>query len=514
MDKILPINDEPYIRTYTHHGFLHAIISSKDKVEQDENQAVVSVHVKDFGASDWKIQNDNLKYQIHENDRIHFYANRWNLGMNAAFWRECNPVDEIELTIHQQYYSGPWASINVFITDENQTDMIDRFRYCVQLGNYSKNGIYIMSKWIKPVEELSPNIANEDVSYYIPQLPLHLKLSKVDCKVYMEYTDNAGFHDKFIVAQEEQNITLGRIGFEICLGNNSYYEWTFANYVQLHYSEEVLPLDYMVNVQKNWKVYSCDYFFDYMKLTEKEITSEGLSTLDFIKKQINLNRYVLMNINDNIHFGITDKNGAYFHENLIYGYSDSDEILYTLSVSYGKIKATTLTYSEYESERNQKSGRFLYLLNYNPAYEGCPLSKNHLLQLYKEYRDGINISNYEPRKEQDMFGIHCIEYLTSQEGLKKLMNDSRISYLLLEHTKCNIDRLQYIFHKSFINEDQCNQMTQILENESHSLEIILKLALKVKYGGTAIEKDIQENIEDVYHYEREFITLIIKALSY
>lgn len=323
MKKILPINPNPYIRTYTHHGYHHAIISTSDKVSTGSHK-VAEVEAKNFNNYTWNIQNEDLQYVMGLNNKFTFYSNKWDTNMNIAFWRPCNASDEIEITIYQQTYSNVWASIGIFLTDKDRDIMTDKdSSYIIQCGNFSKDGLYYRINTEPHTTILSS-----------PTLPLNIKLIKKGNNISIQYYDN-NIRKKEVTIIDTTEQALERIGFAINLGCNSYYEWLFSNYINFYVNRTVsMPIDYLCNLHKNWALHTNDYFLDFNTETESEINSLGFSLIEYIKQMINLNRYVEILINDNIHTGTSDVTGPYFHQNLIFGY---DDILQQFHLLYYKV---------------------------------------------------------------------------------------------------------------------------------------------------------------------------------
>ena len=109
MKKKLVINSEPRIRSYTYHCFYHAIISGEDKV----SRIPAIVVTKDFSSYTWKEQMDQLDW-VREGDTITYQANKWNIGMNHCFYRECQEIDEINIQVDKQIYANAWGGYQCF----------------------------------------------------------------------------------------------------------------------------------------------------------------------------------------------------------------------------------------------------------------------------------------------------------------------------------------------------------------------------------------------------------------
>lgn len=506
MNKFLPINETSFMRTYTHHGFFHAVTNSAEKVSHNTNDAVAKVFLKDYCLHKWDIQNGQMNYDIDQEGNINAYANKWNLGMNLAFFRPCQQNDEIEITIYKQLYSNVRNSITLFLTNTNQDDMLDLDQYDIKIGNTSKNGVYDTTENI---------VETYDYLCRNPVLPLKLRLIKEENRIFVEYSDNELHCGKKLVKELENDCEYGKIGFAINLGNSSYYEWVFSNYIQLYSNlDKPMPIEYMFNIHKNWHSFTSNYFVDYIIITEKDVHKNGDSTIGFIERQIDSGWYVEVLLNDNLHIKGAEERTPFFHQNLIYGYDNEKKELYLLYYNNGKPLAAIMSYQDYLSERNVDPDRVFYCMKYNPGIEKYDLSKAHLLQVFKEYRDGINISYYEPDLENGYeFGLNCMRKLCTSEGLERVLYDMRISHLLYEHAMCNKERVQYLTAKGIICEEDCSEMINMLDIEMKNFSIIRNVAIKVMVGGKGQISDVDELMQESFDWEQKFTERIIATLE-
>lgn len=181
---------------------------------------------------------------------------------------------------------------------------------------------------------------------------------------------------------------------------------------------------------------------------------------------------------------------------------------------FGNAVFTTMSYQDFLSDRNRQVNPRIFILQYNPGYEEYKLSKRHLLQIYKEFRDGENISYYQPFYENGYkIGIKCYEYFCTQKGVQDLISDYRIGHFLYEHTLCNRDRVQYLCCKGYIEEEKRNEMVDILEKIMYESVCIRSIAMKHYMGGKINQEYVEHAILEIYENEKRFTSLIIKELE-
>ncbi len=412
--------------------------------------------------------------------------------MNVVFSRLCNTNDEIEISIHKQLNTNAWASIVVFFTDSTLCD--------IQMGNYSKDGLFYKIGSKSRISLLTN-----------PSFPLKLHLVRVGDDVKLIYNDANHMQQEILFDNNELNFTYEKIGFAVNMGCNAYYEWLFSNFINFRFNfESQISIDFLWNHYKNWNPHTNDYFIDYNMETEKYLQIMGFSVLDYIKMMINLNRYIETDINDNLHLRISDDHGPFFHQNLIYGYDDSEKKLYLLYYENGKVHNATMNYIDFLSERNNLSDRKLYVYKYDLGYEMHKLSSKFILQVFKEFRNSQNISYYESYYDQSFyFGLNALTSLLSDKGFAKLKSDIRISHLLYEHSICNRDRFEYLLYKKIIDEDFYKRIYDVARAGCDTSLILRNLILKMRFGGKVDDTIIKKFITQLIDIETQIADLVI-----
>lgn len=512
MKKILPIIENPYMRSYAHYAYPFSIIT-KPLVLQDNH--VASVRVKNFNNTIWKNYSEELSYKANNSNQLDFYSNKWNRNMNTVFIRPCNQNDSIEIEINKQLYTHPYANIKIFISLLSDSDFknaanktnLNNLDYGPTIGNYSKDGIYYS------VEYLHHEILKSN-----PVLPIKLKLIKDFKRVYIEYSsDNTSLEKKLLIELDKSFIdNKPKIGFSISLGNNSYYEWLFSNFINMSYNVNgQVRLDYITDPIKNWKPYSYNYYIDSNSYYEDELKLLGINTLDYIKQQININRYIELENNNNIHFNKDDSNGQYFHSDLIYGYDDEKQLLYIRYFDFGYLKQCTMTYSNFLSERNQKIAKIVFSHRFNPAYEAIPLTKQNIYQYFIEYLNGTHFTQINMRYPEDQvfIGLNCIKRLCEESSFEILVRDIRICFVLLERAKCNKDRIDFFFKLKWFSLEKYTKLNQVITNELREIEILQSILLRMKIKKTIVNETIANHINHIYDFEKDFTELLLESLT-
>ena len=503
MKRILPINPNPYFHSYTQHGYFHAITSSEDKVTNDINDPVAEIEVSDYEKYNWKNQRDRLNYNYIDG-KLRFFANKWNTGMNMAFLRKCKEFDELSVTIHKQLYSNAWSSITLFISSNTGHNITNMDSHDVVVGHFEKDGIFYS------VEKGIHNRLDDG-----RKKPITIKIIKRENDIYMSYYDNNFSSDSIFIHHLDNSDDEYSIGFAINLDNSIYHEWVFSNYIQLFARpKDIIPIDYIVNPHKDWCVHTSNTLIDYHRIKIDDIKVFNISTLEYIKRQIDLGNYIESEINDNLNFQVSDElKGKHFHQNLIYGYDDDKEIIYTLYYNQGQVSKGNITYKDYESERNNGGSKFLYMMKYNPCSEHFAINTKRIRQLYKEYNNSENISLYESFFQDGfMEGLSCYQYFTIGEGAERTKSDVRIVYLLYERANCNKDRIEYLYEIGALSSEKYKDLIRLIDYQIEELGMIKNLIIKQRMQGNKKTARIMDYLEKAFSYEKEFVNTMIDSL--
>lgn len=505
MKKILPINANPCMHSYTQHAYLHAIASSTDKVVYDLSDAVAEISVENYDSFKWSSKSDELTYSFSKERHMQFFTNKWNHGMNMAFWRDCKENDSIRFTIYKQLYSNAWSNISLFVTSKDTLDILQLNSYDIVAGNFAKDGIFH-----------SGDKGFHNRIHYGLKMPITICLTKEQDCVYIQYENDSFSSKKILVGTTNSAENEYYIGFSVDLRNSIYYEWMFSNYIQLFSrTTEIIPIDFIVNWHKDWCVHTANHLIDYNKVHIRDITTLHISLLDFVKQQIDINQYIEIELNDNMKVNIPDEQaGPHFHQNLIYGYSDEKELLYVLYFFQGNIRTAEVSYSDFESERNHNESRIIYMLRYCPCYEKFELSLPRLLNVYKEYKADTNISFFDSFYDDGYFvGSKCFRQYCDIALLEKTFWDIRFPHLLYERATCNLNRVEYLYFIKVISEADYERMAELLKKEQEMLLSARNAIFKWNISGKPSLSDLRTFMATAYEADEKFTDDIINCLS-
>jgi len=429
--------------------------------------------------------------------------------MNICFWRQCLEEDEIEIKIERQIYSNIWGAINIFVANSEQKDMLLDDEYIYRLGNFCKDGVY-----------LRINNRSKSIPKLKKKLPLVLKIVRQgDCfSSYCKWEENEVLLNTWKYTSE--NGFGLRIGFEVKLNDNAFFDWKFSNYIQIwgDLDKEGVKIDYMWNPKKNWYTYTTNYFLDYNVENNESIACYGVSRLEYVKRSIEANRYIELWINEDILDGVRRTQNGHFHQNLIYGYDDYREELYVLQYVNGYPKEQKMSFEMFESEENI-SDVFdkIVTISYNPDYAGFELSCDYIKIIMNDYLKSINTEltmRHLLKGVNVQHGIKILDSYLTDKGIIMVMEDFRISYLLYERTKCMQERIEYFYEKGIFDAKQYNMLIEKVDKACEITKSIKNLVVLnlVKKREKCKEK-IVYNIQKLKILEEDYIAQIIRYLS-
>lgn len=503
MKKVLSINRSPTFRTYTYHAYYHAIVTAPSRF----GDKVAQIRVTDFEKETWSKKVCELEISQKNNMLTFCSLNKFNQELNACYWRQLNSRDEIDITIEYQQYTNPWGAINIFVTDKNQKDMLEDDKFWFRIGQFCKDGIYARIDNIQQKLNLERKHEGEKVNFKL---------------VVANGCVCALVNGKEVLSKEYPNTVKEDdlcIGFEIKLNDNIYFPWLFSNYIQVYSNLNGTDehIDYFGRLRKNWNYYTSDYFLDYDRFTYDSISMLGISLLDFIKKNINQEKYIEVWINQKFLKNRWEykKQLNHFHQNLIYGYDDVREILYLVGYC-NRIPCTTeISYSDFCCEQNIDIGnRNLVVLTYNPdsvVFEFSPVYFKQILLQYLKSQNSYLAYGSQMSTQVKSFGLNVYEQLCTEKGLEVLFRDVRIIHFLVEHKKCMQERIDYLLHNDFLAGDFWLEGVEKILSLANNLEMIVllgkaKKSLKYRLHAKDILREMQE-------FERVYYCKLVDALE-
>ena len=503
--KILPINEETSLRTYTYYSYLDAMIHN----EYRTGDTRAKVRVLDYEKYEWSFFGDKLRMELQDGN-LNFIREGGSTSLNGILFRELMKQDKIELEILYQQYSQPWGSISIFISEEDVPEVTSFFPY--QIGNFCKTGCFVKDSngnQININRKLSPGD--------------RLVLKREGERITFGYrAGNTGEFSALHECEIEKQFGLRtlKIGIGVFLYDNVYYEWLYANHIQWRYHKEdrEIPFEFETSIERNWSYYIANYFVTYKTENLKMLRELKLEMKEYLKACLRDENYVELRM-DSFYLKGTAKcqQCHFFHACLIYGYNDEENVFYVLCVSQGKPFLSTISYEDFDLQAQQYHDDILLVSQkYDP--EGIPyeLKLEDLicgLRCYLEGRAAFDTGVLIPKGEC-AYGIDVYDRLIQENTLHRLMNDKRMGYLIYEHKECMYNRLKYVVERGLV-EDTLMQpvLRQMKEIRSKALEISDLVLMYLMRPMERFVVKVRTRLQELKEMEQKLYPILIKLLE-
>lgn len=470
MKKELPLNIAPKIRTYSYYAYPHSIISAKERIGEKAAKFII----KDFANYDWKISSPCLTRKGNQGEFEYISDNPYQCDLNGCIYRELKEDDYIQVFLEFQQYSLPWGAINLFITDEDNREMMDDEEYQCRFGYFNWQGLYLWNHG----KECAVDRTNNRLPLY---LLLHYKDNRIEayagkCETKLKRVGYFQWN-----RDDKHNY---KIGIQIKLNDNAYYNWLYSNFIQIScdITNTDRRLDYYYGVQKDWKWNAVHYFLNHREIDICLLRKYGC--LKYMKECINKGQYIELPV-DQYYVKDREEYGYYhhYHSNLIYGYDDKKKIfLMEGYTNHGVLVKTEISYRDlnYILKKKDKISYVTVIEYRHDGYRYWCYEK-YIVMMLREYLQGINssyhLTNLVPQTER-IYGVKVYQEFLSERGMEVFLKDKRISHLLYEHKVCMVERIRFMEYKKMICGDAAEQAIRKADSISRKMFNVRNLVVK------------------------------------
>lgn len=476
MKKELPINIDSKIRAYSYYAYPHCIISAEERV----GDMTAKIQMHDCEDKVWKSVSGDLTIQ-QDGDIYSFFAtNQYKENLNYCLYRNLEEEDFIHISILFQQYTNPWGAINLFVSDLDESELLlEDDKYLCRLGNFNQDGVYFRNNNIQ-LNPISNNINKTNI-----ELLLYYKAGVV--KGYA--SDDKGKLRKFYEAELSKGKGKNlKIGVQVKLRDNVYYQWLYMNYIQISFTNEYYAwrMDYFYGIIKEWRFSWVNYFLNSHEIKLKYVNRYG--SVKFLQENIDENKYIEVKLDQ---YNIDNRNEYmtehHLHQNLIYGYDNTKKVFLVLGFkNNGLLAKTEISYSAIKNQfEKRESVTDIFVVEYrqdsNPVQYNC----NYIIDMVKQYLKGENSGYYLNmvvyQQPTWIYGVKIYDEWLQGDGIVRVLEDTRVSHLLYEHKVLMKERFAYLFYKKNIhNEESEHILTELKEVEEIALSIrnrVIKMSL-------------------------------------
>ncbi len=519
MNKILEINEKPFLHGYSHTASFMSIVMGKVRFNQsDVSVSGLTWCYSDLDKKDFlsEIEEDNDKKKIlkqlppnvEKTDDIldmHFGKRNDIKSDSCYLFNTMEGLTGFEFKLNSMKEVCRWSMAGAEINEEGSNAHKNVFRAVFS----PMNVIRIMGE--KYGNGFSIEIKNNDECKY-------MKINISDKIEVLISTD--GHMWKNIYSCENYFADSARIGFFAWIGNDSFQDWFYSNYIQLHCSNDLecchdVKLNYYIPAFLNYRYNMSNPWLEQHYIPRDYIDSSN-GILDFVRFCLKRNKYLTLHLNekyvpDKWAYSITD----FEHESLIYGIDDEKKQLHLMGFNKNqKFEPYALSYNDFSlAYKNVFCNKDLVMLSYKIPDLACTLDIKRIVTFLNEYLLGTNSTYRETLMYDEMnwvFGIKVYDVMIN--NVKKL-RDKKIPYLISEHKKIMKERVRYLYNCNILTKVDFEELFEMATNVEELSQVLLMLCIKFKMTSKEkYEEKIATHILKLKEADKIFVERLIETL--
>lgn len=271
------------------------------------------------------------------------------------------------------------------------------------------------------------------------------------------------------------------------MAHKDFNAWFFSNYIQLEYNVDCNEINFLTCMICG----NCIYvpILDYRILDLEFLHTCRTDIIDFVINSIDMGYYITTYLDE---FFIPDrisyKKMHNRHDIMIFGYDSKEKLFkvvgYNCNRSYS---VSNISFSEfndaYINSISKKNDVILFKakdnLSYQPSFEFDIKNVKYLLEDYvKSYDTSDKLRMLNNPKSSYVYGIQAykeiIKYYKSEKSNEQC--DIRVPYLLWEHKKAMVSRIEYLSEKGYIEDSDrlLDMYTELRDTAQGIINMILK----------------------------------------
>jgi len=527
--KILPFNEDAPVKGYASHGYFSGILLDKEldgEVDAKFSNASITdsgnVSNVDWTSVDIGTDLNTGNTSIEE----HSIAIKAPIPRTSRFSDISAEQDSFRFVYKQmengafiarldyQTNSFVWAKAGIMLRDSIEPDS----KFVMLLATPSVNGIRVHYR--SEVGEDCKDISKRNVSF-----PVWFKIVRENetVRFYISNDEIVSTWELFSELQIKLNKSV-YAGFAVTSSENEYWDWYMNNYIHLVcnkslITETEISFDFYLGPRRDMNYQIYNPYIQSQCLTREMIQACFNSIHDLFVRAIEQTCYVHLSLDQ---YYVPDRvkymQKHYCHENLIIGYDLNDRIYHLAGYnSERKFKRSTITFEELEQAyKNNYTNDPVYFHSVYHSPGIFRLDETKIIKSLNDYVNALDVSvYYADHKNPDpkrAFGVNVYEYLISQ--IHNYKKDFRPYYILWEHKKMMVLRIEYLYKKGLI-ECTCYadllDMFQKIEEQANLLLMIHRKYIATKKD--VILDSIIERLNGIKKLECQAIEQLINQLN-
>jgi hypothetical protein len=289
------------------------------------------------------------------------------------------------------------------------------------------------------------------------------------------------------------------------------YSWFYSNYIQL----QVIPNEIC------WFNFISLFYEDnpalYLETLNKEtLVNNNVDVVSYITNAVNNGYYIETTVNEYYISGREAyKSFRLMHDILVYGYDESIQKLHIYGYgAQAQLVESTVTFDDFrqaflDTGKNQRINMVKKAENYRYQFDLIWVAKQikDFLRSRNTYND-LRIYGNPPTER--VFGLETYRYLIQYYQKNNGTLDIRPA-LLLDHKKCMLQRLKYLYNNNYLS--QLYPIYSEYELILKCAKIIKNLTLKYMLSNTdSILIEIIKQLRDMAKMEKVTLTNLLNRL--
>ena len=493
MTNKLPINKDPLIRAYTTSGFVNAIISN----ELTAGNKLAEFYLQDYERYLWQTSFQGIHLESN-NNLLSVFVDPYQSEATGQIYRVLNKKDEFIIRIDSHLFANPWETFSISIRPMNNENNADDEIYSI--GKFVRGGLFVR------INEQVKSYFNEN---HVKAMPYWLKFEHSNCTIKcMCSSDGKTWETLECAKLQKSEKGYYRIGVDLQYTGNQYYNWLFSNFTQLQggtQANQGLPIVYSGYSYKSYTLCSYNPFITAIPIRRDLLLITSFSLWDFIVENININRYIEINI-DEFYIPNTQAYNAYNHPhgNLIFGYDSDEQNVDLLHYYNGKPMIITVAYQDLKTafEKCEDVIEFVNLYEYYKGQVGYAINIERICKMLQYYLDGIGYhdigSGVYAEPQNVVYGIGLYDdYIKDYPSIDVFVNDVRISYMFYEHKNIMRERIKYLICSDVVCLNEVREIVQ-------QVETLVQLSQKIMH---LVMKNRLQPVMDIYTKVTHYMTL-------
>lgn len=485
-NKILPINKEPLLHSYTHYSEAMAIITNPSMYEETD---LIFNNLTNFNSTNENIINFNCDPIIKQTDYkyLNFDSIKDTKDKFIYLYSKVNGNGEYIIEIKSQKIINIAAECGIMLTEMLPEE-----------NNIYPNNLYkIFYCGAKKLRSMFKTHDMEQfINYSEKALPIWIKLKKINNKVIIETSDDGQVWE--LLEEKEINFINNHfyIGVYLDPKTFTYYNWLYSNYIQLHCDKYLgthgnisdVELD-MFNGFKKRGNYLINHPFLFTECIEKADILYLTDIMKFIIRSIDNDKYVQLMLNEKYvpDRPLYDRND-FAHLNLVYGYDKNKEILYLMGYNNdGYYIDSEITFENFYlavssgiPDADKVKEDYIICISISSPDLKYDINVDLILTFLQDYLNGYNtykrydLINSSPNDR--IFGIDI--YDCFKNYYYSLVYNKRIIHSFIEHKFLMLKRIEYLYNNGIYSEDDYIKLNDIFTSVYKKTDKLRNLLFK------------------------------------